>query len=191
MRAARAGNGAAFAALYTRHEWRLRAHCRRLLGDPLLAEEVAQQAVVEALVGLPRLAAPERFGPWLLAIAAHLCRHRLRSPSLRVASFDALRDAHALREPETTDPEPSRVVEANEASQRLHLALAALPPGQRQAVELFYARGLTLEETAAELGISVGAVKTRLHKARLSLRRSLAAEPPGPEGTGDEMGARS
>lgn len=178
MRAARAGNGAAFAALYTRHERRLRAHCRRLVGDPLVAEEVAQQAIVEALVGLPRLSAPERFGPWLLAIAAHLCRRRLRSPSLRVASFDALRDAHALREPESADPEPAHVVEAKEAAQGLHLAMAALPPGQRRAVELFYARGLTLGETAAELGIAAGAVKARLHKARLFLRRRLATETP-------------
>ncbi len=176
MRAAKAGDGVAFAALYGRHDRRLLACCRRLLGDPFLAEEVAQQAALEALVSLPRLAVPERFGAWLLAIATHLCRRRLRSPAHRLASLDLLREVGTLREPEAPDPEPERVVEAAELAKALAFALARLPTGQRKAITLFYLRGLTMAETAAALGIEAGAVKARLHKGRLALRRRLQTE---------------
>src|SRR5690348_18297640 len=57
--AARRGDGAAFAALYVRHQRRLLRLCGRLVGDSFQAEEVAQEAAVEALIGLPRLVAPE------------------------------------------------------------------------------------------------------------------------------------
>lgn len=161
----------AFAVLYGRYERRLRALCRRLLGDWRLAEDVAQQAAVEALVGLPRLAAPERFGSWLLAIAANLCRRQLRSPTRCMVSFEALLAVGALREPQAAELGPARAVEAGELAATVRLVVAELPPGQRRAVELFYLGDLTLAETAGALGIEVGAVKARLHKARLALRR--------------------
>ena len=179
MRAARAGDRAAFAALYGPHQRRLLACCRRLLGDPLLAEEVAQQTMVEALLGLPRLAVPERFGPWLLGIAAHLCRRCLRAPTRRPASLEALRAAGALPEPAAAGPGPAGPAERAELAEALLGAVARLPPGQHAAVELVYLRGLTTAEAAAALGIAVGAVKARLHKGRLALRTLLADAPPG------------
>jgi RNA polymerase sigma-70 factor, ECF subfamily len=176
VRRARAGDGRAFALLYGRYERRLLALCRRLLGDWCLAEDVAQQAAVEALVGLPRLAAPERFGAWLLAIGANLCRHHLRSPLRRLVSFEASLASRAVGEPPALDPEPAHMVEVGELAATVRIAVSELPPGQRRAAELFYLGGLSLAETAVALGINVGAAKARLHKGRLALRRRLLTE---------------
>jgi RNA polymerase sigma-70 factor, ECF subfamily len=162
--------------LYGRYERRLLALCWRLLGDWRLAEDVAQQAAVEALVGLPRLAAPERFGAWLLAIAANLCRHHLRSPVRRLVSFEALLASRALAEPPALAPEPAHMVEVGELAATMRLAVSEMPPGQRRAAELFYLGGLSLAETAVALGINGGAVKARLYKGRLALRRRLQTE---------------
>ena len=70
VEAARAGDKAAFAELVRCHGGLLAALCRRALGDADLAEDAAQEAILRALLGLDRLRRPERFGPWLAAIAA-------------------------------------------------------------------------------------------------------------------------
>lgn len=64
-------------------------------------------------------------------------------------------------------------VEEHELVRVVRRAVDALPPGQRAAVVLAYLAGLTQAETAASLGVPLGAVKTRLHKARIALRKSL------------------
>jgi DNA-directed RNA polymerase specialized sigma24 family protein len=69
---------AAVAVLVVRHRPGLLAVCRDALGDPELAEDVAQEALVAALGGLDRLRQPDRFGPWLAGIGRNLCRRRLR-----------------------------------------------------------------------------------------------------------------
>lgn len=94
-----------------------------------------QQTAVEALVGLPRLASPERFGAWLLAIAANLCRRQLRSPARRLASLEALLAVGALAEPRSGESGPVREVETRELATTVRGALAGLPPGQRRALD--------------------------------------------------------
>jgi bifunctional DNase/RNase len=99
-------------------------------------------------------------------------------------SWEALAGGRVL--PELVDDAPSVAdeVEAAELRRWVGEVVAGLPAGQRAAVTLHYLAGLTQAESAAVLGITPGAVKTRLHKARASLRRSLAAggvieEQPG------------
>src|SRR5207302_5638441 len=69
--------------------------------------------------------------------------------------------------------DPQELAEAAELVARVRGAVAALPCGQRDAVTLYYLAGLTQREVAAALGIDVGAVKGRLHKARRALRQRL------------------
>jgi bifunctional DNase/RNase len=71
-------------------------------------------------------------------------------------------------------PGPDEAAEAAELRARVRRAVAALPAGQRAAVWLFYLQGLSHREVAAELGISIGAVKARLHQARAALVPRLA-----------------
>jgi RNA polymerase sigma factor (sigma-70 family) len=171
--AARGGDKAAFAAVLGRHWPMLLALCRRSLGDPLLAEDAAQEAAVQALLSLDGLRRAERFDAWLGGIGLNICRRWRRYQAREVWSWEALQGGWRAPEPRDWRPEPAELVEEADLAARVRRAVAALPPGQRAAVLLFYLSGLTHAETAAHLGIEVGAVKTRLHKARRALRRQL------------------
>jgi RNA polymerase sigma factor (sigma-70 family) len=162
VNAARNGDRAAFATLVERHRPLLLASCRRMAGAGDVAEEAAQEAVLQALLGLDRLREPARFGAWLVGIGLNVCRHLLRS-----------RPAPPWQ-PEAASPDPQELAEAAELVGRVREAVAALPAGQRRAVTLHYLAGLSQREVAAALGIQAGAVKGRLHKARRALRRRLA-----------------
>ena len=76
-------------------------------------------------------------------------------------------------EPVASEPDVQGRLESAEVASRVRAAIDQLPAGQRQAVTLFYLAGLTHAEIAEELGTEPGAVKTRLHKARRSLRDPL------------------
>jgi RNA polymerase sigma-70 factor (ECF subfamily) len=158
--AARAGDRAAFGSLVERHQGALLRTCRRALGDPAAAAEVAQEAVLQALTGLPALRDDAAFGPWLCGIGHNLARRTRRTP--------APLPLELLPEPAAPGPEE------REDGLQVLAAIAALPRGQRDAVALFYLADLSHVQIAARLGISVGAVKTRLHKARASLQTRLA-----------------
>jgi RNA polymerase sigma factor (sigma-70 family) len=158
VRRARAGDRDAFAELVARHYTALLRTCRRMVGDS--AHDAAQDAVVAAMLGLDRLRDDDRFGAWLVGIGLNVCRATLRRRATPVAAGEAA-------------PDPADVVAERELASRVRAAIAALPRGQREAVKLFYLAGLTQAEAAEHLGIAPGAVKTRLHKARASLRTRL------------------
>jgi len=73
-------------------------------------------------------------------------------------------------------PSPKALYETQESYQALLAAMATLPVEQRRAVHLHYLDGLTLRETSTRAGVSVGAVKVRLHRARVKLSATLAGE---------------
>jgi RNA polymerase sigma factor (sigma-70 family) len=170
VRLAREGDKGAFAVLVGRHRPMLVGVCRRQLGDPGLAEDAAQEAVLQALLSLARLERPERFGAWLAGIGLNVCRRWQRDQAREGWSLAALTGGRAA-----PDPAPAELAEEADAARRVRGAVGRLPAGQRAAVVLFYLVGLAHREVAAALGIGVGAVKTRLHKGRAALREELAA----------------
>lgn len=194
-RAAQAGDTQAFALLLARHRPLLLAVCRRTLGDSALAEDAAQEAALRALLTLARLRDAEQFGPWLVGIGVNVCRMWLRSRARERWSLDALSGIveHRDRTNGSTDREnvaarivqaardgqgadsPEMQVEIADMATAVRHAVALLPQGQRAAVLLYYLSGLSYEEAGVTLGIAVGAVKTRLHKARRALRTHLGA----------------
>jgi RNA polymerase sigma factor (sigma-70 family) len=166
VRRARGGDRDAFAALIERHHAALLRSCRRMVGAQGAAD-AAQDAVVTAMLSLDRLRRPEAFGSWLVGIGLNACRAQLRG-SDPLTRAGQVRGSDPLR---AADPHETAV--ASEIASRVRFAIDSLPAGQREAVTLFYLAGLTQAEAAEHLGIPPGAVKTRLHKARASLRARL------------------
>jgi uncharacterized protein len=160
------GSSVAFAVLVTRHRARVRRVAGALLGDPHEAEDVTQEALLQAYVGLPALRERERFGAWLAAIASNLARMRLRRRGRQPVPV-AVPEEHA---PATADDRsPLEAVRA---------ALAVLPPSEREAVLACDVLGLSRDEAATHLGCSAGAVRVRLHRARARLRAELREHAP-------------
>jgi RNA polymerase sigma-70 factor (ECF subfamily) len=175
---ARAGDAPAFAALLRRHRARLLRVCARALGDPASAADVAQDAALVAWLQLDRLRDPERFGAWLAGIGRMLCLRLLRERGAEQAELT--RDgAPPERAGDERDGPAARLLAAEDSAE-LAAAIAALPPGQRDAVVLFHLAELPQDAIAARLGTGAGAVRNRLYKARAALRARLDSTPEDP-----------
>ena len=156
----------ACAELVRRHQAPARALAARVLGSEDLAGDAVQEAAVAAMTGLDRLRSPDRFGPWFCGITLNVARRWLRQlrSEWPAARPDRARDGAG----------PDELAVLADLAARVRAAIAGLADGQREAVLLFYLQGLSHREVAAELGISVGAVKARLHQARAALAPRLA-----------------
>jgi RNA polymerase sigma factor (sigma-70 family) len=172
------GDHLAFGELVERHGPRLVALARRLLRDDAEAEDVTQEALLQAYLGLDRLREPERFSSWAYGIVLNLAKMRLRSR--RDGAFPLADPAGGRSVPAglVHEPSPEEVVETREVWARVQRAVDVLPAEQRRAVLLHYVDGLSCEEIAALLGEPTGTVRVRLHRARARLRDRLA--PPAP-----------
>jgi RNA polymerase sigma factor (sigma-70 family) len=162
------GDKDAFADLVTGSTDVVLAVTRRVVGDHLV-DDVLQEAVVVALVNLPRLRNPERFASWLCGIALNVARRRRRDPPIDLLGDVELPDSAR---------QPDEIAEAAATARRVRAAIDALPNGQRRAAQLYYLHELNQREIALRLEISPSAVKSRLHDARSSLARALSAESP-------------
>ena len=162
--AARTGDRDAFGVLVDRHYARTRALARAVVGDD--AEDVVQEAVLQAFLGLEHLREPERFGAWLYGIAANLARMRLRRVALQQS---------AARSLPAVQPDGA---ERAETTALVRDALAVLPAAQREAVLMHDLAGYTAGEIAERVGGSSAAVRVRLHRGRRELRSRLAALRP-------------
>lgn len=167
-----AGDREAFGPLLLRWRPSVLRLCRRLLGRGHEADEVAQEAAVQAFLGLPRLADPARFGAWLHAIAANRARMALRRRRLLLLDELPAGAVVVLRWGGTT-PTPEDAVANQEVHEEIMAALRALPSAQRDAVIGFYLQGYSYDELAELLGAPKSAVRGRLYHGRRQLRRAL------------------
>ena len=174
MRAAQAGNTRAYVRLLEDIAPRLR-HFVRGRRRFLNAEDI-EDLVQDVLLSLHAVRAtydPERpFMPWLMAIA----RNRLADGARRY-SRRAAHEVQVERLPVTFSDEganmDSGVYRDPEALRR---AIRELPPGQRQAIDMLKLSDMSLKEAAAATGMSIGALKVSVHRAMLSLRKTLTKE---------------
>jgi RNA polymerase sigma factor (sigma-70 family) len=166
--AAMRGDPAAFTALVVRSRGTVESVLERMLPRDEV-EDLMQEALLRAYLGLSQLRDPERFASWLCGIAVNLAKMRLRrrafQPSL-IAAGGVSTAAVDLEERELL-----KVVQD---------AVALLPPGQRDVVLMHYIDDLSCEEIGRLLGTTPGAVRVRLHRARAQLRRELAPLAPAP-----------
>ncbi len=161
------GERAGFDALVARwHEpmWR---YLRRLAGQDDAARDLMQDTWLRVLRGIASLREPAKLRPWLFGIARRVAMDKLRYEYARPAAWDVELDALAA-------PEPDLVIEAEVVA--LDAGMARLPAFEREALTLFYLRELSIDEIAELLGCPVGTIKSRLFRARQSLRRELSVE---------------
>lgn len=181
------GHGTAFAELLRRHIPLALRLGVRMLRDRELAEEAVQEAAIQAFTSLSRVREPASFGPWLCGIAMNLSRAFLRAKRGSALSLEELAGGvglDALLPGSSADTEPADAAEARELQGAIQRGIVALPVGQREACLLFHIEQRNLREVADDLGISVNAVKARLHKGRVGLRERLQIEhaPTGKTG---------
>jgi RNA polymerase sigma-70 factor (ECF subfamily) len=184
----RAGRGdeAAFLLLYERHRTPVFRFACRMLGSEAQAEDVTQECFLSVLKR-PDAFRAERASlrTYLCAIARHLALKLLRKRGQETLMDDPPEVAVGAAGGDGADP-LRRVVEA-EAAEAVRAAVLALPPLQREAVVLFEYQDMSLADVAAVCETDVGTVKSRLHRARERLRRTLTPlltgvpAPPGPQ----------
>jgi RNA polymerase sigma-70 factor, ECF subfamily len=169
LKAAR-GDEPAFLLLYERHRTPVFRFACRMLGSSPLAEDVTQECFLSVL-RRPEAFRAERASlrTYLCAIARHLALKQLRKRGEETRVDACPGDAPA----EAGGTDPLCAVLQEEAAVAVRQAVAALPPLQREAVVLFEYQEMSLAEIAAICDIDVGTVKSRLHRARERLRRTL------------------
>lgn len=163
-----AGDRSGFVELLDRHAARATTLAQGLLGSRAEAEDVAQEATLQAFLGLRELRDPERFGAWFCGISTNLAKMRLRQTRGRLVPLDGVDGRLADQD----------ALEARERLAAIHEALEGLTPSEREAVLLHYVGGLTTPEIAHRRGERVGTVRVRLHRARQRLQGVLAAFTP-------------
>lgn len=172
--AARAGETSAFDELVDRHRQRAQRVALGMVGNHDIAQELAQEALLQAHLSLNALRDPARFGSWLHGIVRNVCRSYLRAQKVHYLALDDVAPT-AARWYADERQEPSAQVEARELYDRVEQAVVGLSSKNQIAVRLFYYEQLSVREIAAHLNISVNAVKGRLFQARAQLREQLAA----------------
>lgn len=177
---ARVGDEEAFASLARAAGDRLLAIAYRILRDLGLAEDAVQQTLVLAWRELPTLREVERFDAWLRRLLVHACYREARRGRRWAANVRVL----PLDEPARGDDYGDVV-----ARDQLDRGFRRLPPEQRAVFVFHHYLGLTLHEVAAELGVPLGTVKSRLHYATNSLRAALEADLRQPTDASQERSA--
>ncbi len=166
------GQTALFELLMRRHNQRIYRTARAILRDDREAEDVMQQAYVNAYAHLRQFDGRAQFSTWLTRIAVHEAIARAR----RRGRYEPLEDGAGGVEthmPTTSDPDPERQAFARELGALVETAVDALGDGYREVFMLREVEGLSTAETASVLDLSEDVVKTRLSRAKSSLRRDL------------------
>jgi RNA polymerase sigma-70 factor (ECF subfamily) len=158
---ARRGNDQAFAELVSRHQSKLRNLLRRLSNDPALADDLAQQAFLEAWRSIKNLRSSVAFGAWLKKVAINTWLKHSRSKDPLNAVED-IQDASALGELFPIDEEID-----------LDRALAALSKPERLCIVLSYHQGMSHGSIAEFTGMPLGTVKSHITRGTQQLRELL------------------
>lgn len=164
MRRMAAGDSSAVTDLYGMFGRPVFAVCYRALGDRALAEEATQQAFFQAWRAAASFDPAREPGPWLYAIA-------------RRAAVDIYRKERRHRSERLDDPDMVALPPSFEGmweAWEVRRAVDRLSPEERAVVKLTFLQGYTQEETARELGVPLGTVKSRTHRAYRRLATLLA-----------------
>jgi RNA polymerase sigma-70 factor (ECF subfamily) len=168
VRAARNGDREAFMRLVRVHQAGVRAFAHGLVGDRMLAEDIAQETFLRAWRGLGAFRGDAAFATWLYAITRRAALDEVRRPALRTVPVD---QAATLADRRAVDPA---------LRSDLERALQGLEPAQREAFLLVVVLGLSYQEAGGLTGSPAGTVASRVFRARTRLADALSVREEDP-----------
>jgi len=170
---ARQGDAQAFSALYARYQRTIYSLIRHLTADQETAADLTQEAFVKAWHALPRLRADVAFGGWLRIIATNLVRDRGRRGKPEVVMSDTAEDEGQQREAVDDGPTLDQQLILSQQQRLIRDAVGRLPEPQRLVIVMHHFEDKPVADIAAELGLPLGTVLSRLARGRDALRRRL------------------
>jgi RNA polymerase sigma-70 factor, ECF subfamily len=175
-----AGDSQIFHELVRPYEHRVYVMALSFLHNEADAEDAAQEAFLKAFRNLSSFRGESKFGTWLVSIALNEARTRIRSRNLvKMESLDEPPDEQGQTLPALLRDWreiPSEALERKETRLLLQEAITGLPGIYREVFQLRDVEQLSIQEAASMLGISISAVKVRLHRARMMLQKKLAPQ---------------
>ncbi len=171
---ARNGDQQATNQLLERHEMHVYRFGLRMCGNEEDARDILQETLIAAFRNLKSFRGESAVSTWLYQIARSFCikkRRRREGEPLHHESLDAREALSVVTDSSQSDSRSH----AREVTALIQAAIRTLQPDQQEAIILRDVEGLSAEEAAEVVGIEVGALKSRLHRARLELRQQLAA----------------
>lgn len=177
VKAAKRGSRAAFGLLAQRHRQLIRSVALRATRNPEDADDVVQQVFLNALLHLEDFEGRSSFSTWLVRITINeaytVGRRRKKSNEVFLEEVNVLDGTERIAEIEDLQPNPEEQCSRQEWAQLLLSAIDELKPLMRVALRICDLDEYSTRETALILGITVSAVKTRLSRARKTLREKL------------------
>jgi len=167
---AQQGSDEAFTKLVETYQTPVFNLCYRMLGEPELAEDAAQETFLRAYQHLHRYDQKRPFATWLLSIAAHYCIDKLRRRKFSMFSMDAEDEegnTFEIADPDSPNPEAESI--KGQTRTRIQSMLKDLDDTDRAAIIMRYWYDYSEIEIAESLRLTVSAVKSRLHRARKEL----------------------
>jgi RNA polymerase sigma-70 factor (ECF subfamily) len=174
---ARAGDRDALEQLLQRHEARVYRFGVKMCRDPEVAKDVLQDTLLAMARGVRDFRGASSISTWLYTIARSFCIKQRRKSKFAPKEETSLDDPSTGRETAALGaptPSPDEALATKRIEEALEQSIAALDPMYREVLVLRDVEGLTAPEVAEVLGVSVQAVKSRLHRARLEVRERVA-----------------
>ena len=172
VRRAGRGDQEAFGELVRKYENQIFRLARRMCSDPEDAADVAQEAFLAAWKGLPNFRQEAEFSTWLYRLTTNAAIDHLRRAKKQRGDV-SLDDEELAPDAADSGPTPQQAAESRELQRAVAEAMDRLSDDHRQVLVLRELRQLSYEEIAAELEMDIGTVKSRISRARNSLRKIL------------------
>ena len=169
---ARTGDSAAFELLMRRHNQRIYRVVRSLLRDPDEIEDIIQQAYLQAFLHLDQFGGNARWSTWVCRIAINEALARLRQRG-RFVSMDAASEEAMTDFEKVSSGDPERAAAGREFGHMVEQAIDGLPEIYRAVLIMREVEGMSTLEAASVLDVEPEVIKTRLHRARASLRSAI------------------
>jgi RNA polymerase sigma-70 factor (ECF subfamily) len=183
---AKNSNTEAFCHIVEKYQQPVYNLCYRMLNNVNDAEDAAQEVLTKAYYKLDTYDDASKFSTWLFSIASHHCIDKLRKRRFNLVSWDDLDPWYHWPLQDTAQPE--KVLLEAEAVQEVQTLLNKLPPDYRLVIILKYWYAMSYQEIAQTLETTIGAIKSKLFRARKMMAAKATARNQGNANVLSRMG---